>query len=162
MRLEKCYVCSSTVYPGHGSTFVRNDSKIFRFCRSKCSKNFKMKRNPRKMRWTKAYRKAHGKEMVVDSTFSFEKKRNVPLKYDRDLWANTLLAMKRIAEIKEKRERQFIKDRLKQSKEDKNQLAIQEVERGINLIAAPTLRTKEQVQRVTAVQKKAVAEKMEE
>ncbi|KNC74604.1 ribosome biogenesis protein RLP24 [Sphaeroforma arctica JP610] len=162
MRLEKCYVCSSTVYPGHGSTFVRNDSKIFRFCRSKCSKNFKMKRNPRKMRWTKAYRKAHGKEMVVDSTFNFEKKRNVPLKYDRDLWANTLLAMKRIAEIKERRERQFIKDRLKQSKETKNQIALAEVERGINLIAAPTLKTKEQLLRVANVSTKKEVETMEE
>jgi large subunit ribosomal protein L24e len=48
-----------------------------------------MKRNPRKVRWTKAFRKAAGKEMTVDSVFEFEKKRNVPIKYDRTLWRQT-------------------------------------------------------------------------
>lgn len=39
------------------------------------------KRNPRKTAWTKAYRKARGKEMTVDTTFDFEKRRNRPVKY---------------------------------------------------------------------------------
>jgi len=39
------------------------------------------KRNPRKTAWTKSFRKARGKEMVVDATFEFEKRRNRPVKY---------------------------------------------------------------------------------
>ncbi|KAK4049659.1 ATPase-activating ribosome biosynthesis protein [Microbotryomycetes sp. JL201] len=96
--------------------FVRNDSKCFRFCRSKCSKNFKMKRNPRKLKWTKAFRKAAGKEMTIDSTLNFEKRRHVPIKYDRDFVQATIAGMKRIQEIKSKREQAFYKARMAAAK----------------------------------------------
>ncbi|KAI2630802.1 ribosome biogenesis protein RLP24 [Hypoxylon sp. NC1633] len=112
MRIETCYFCSRPAYPGKGITFCRNDAKQFRFCRSKCHKNFKMKRNPRKLKWTKAFRKAAGKEMTVDSTLQFAARRNVPVRYNRDLVAKTLKAMERVTEIRAKRERVFYKRRL--------------------------------------------------
>ena len=110
---------------------MRNDAKVFRFCKSKCHKNvrpatyscslsayanavaqFKMKRNPRKLKWTKAFRRAAGKEMVVDSTLRFAARRNVPTRYDREHVATTLRAMERIAEIRARRERAFYRKRM--------------------------------------------------
>jgi large subunit ribosomal protein L24e len=111
-RVETCHFCSQPCYPSKGITFVRNDAKLFRFCRSKCHKNFKMKRNPRKLGWTKAFRRAHGKEMTVDSTLQFQQRRNIPVRYNRDLVARTLEAMSRVGEIRAKRERQFYKNRM--------------------------------------------------
>lgn len=71
-----------------------------------------MKRNPRKLKWTKAFRKAHGKEMTVDSTLAFAARRNIPTRYNRDLVATTLRAMQRVSEIRAKRERVFYRQRM--------------------------------------------------
>lgn len=117
MRIYSCHFCSSPVYPGHGITYVRNDAKEFKFCRSKCHKNFKQRRNPRKLKWTKAFRKAAGKELAVDTTLTFAKRRNVPVRYNRDLVQTTLSAMSRIEEIRQKRERAFYKNRMRGNKE---------------------------------------------
>ena len=46
-----------------------------------------------------------------DSTIEFEKRRNVPVRYDRELVASTVKAMKRVAEIKQRREHAFWKNR---------------------------------------------------
>lgn len=63
-----------------------------------------MKRNPRKVRWTKAYRKLAGKELAEDATFEMERKRNRPEKYDREVVTKTLKAMERIEDIRVKRQ----------------------------------------------------------
>ncbi|KAG6435303.1 hypothetical protein SASPL_100173 [Salvia splendens] len=137
MRLEKCWFCSSTVYPGHGIQYVRNDAKIFRFCRSKCHKNFKMKRNPRKVKWTKAYRRLHRKDMTQDSTFEFERKRNRPERYDRNVTENTLKAIKKIDKVRVDREARHIAKRLKPKKAQLQREAARELEQSISMVKAP-------------------------
>jgi large subunit ribosomal protein L24e len=126
--------------------FVRNDSKQFRFCRSKCHRNFNKKRNPRKVAWTKAYRKTRGKEMAVDSTFDFEKRRNRPVKYDRDLMGKTILAMKRVDEIRQVREQRYFENRMEDSKAEKKKQVRAEIEKSIELLA-PVVATREEVMR---------------
>jgi large subunit ribosomal protein L24e len=170
-RIETCYFCSQPCYPSKGLlnegiyiisivdktigiTFVRNDARLFRFCRSKCHKNvcaslssvngrcltlskvqneekpsegsqhppkFCLKRTftltPSQLKWTKAFRKSAGKEMVVDSTLTFAARRNIPIRYNRDLVATTLKAMQRVSEIRSRREKVFYRSRMAGNKE---------------------------------------------
>ena len=55
--------------------------------------------------------------MVVDTTLSFAARRNVPVRYNRDLVASTLKAMQRVTEIRTRRERVFYKNRMAGNKE---------------------------------------------
>jgi large subunit ribosomal protein L24e len=155
MRLEKCFFCSSTCYPGHGSMFVRNDGKSFRFCRSKCHKNFMMKRNPRKLRWTKAFRKAHGKELTVDKTFEFERRRNVPVRYDRDLLQTTVEAIRTVTDIRQKRERKFYVDRVRPARLQHLERVAQQVgpqvDKEAAVVQTPAQATAERLKRLSKV-----------
>lgn len=98
------------------------------------------------MAWTKAYRKTRGKEMAVDATFEFEKRRNRPVKYDRDLMGKTILAMQRVQDIKEKREERFFANRMKDAKAEKKMQARVEIEKSIELLA-PAVAKREEVMR---------------
>lgn len=137
MRVDRCCFCGGPQYPGHGIEFVRNDCKVFKFCRSKCHKQFKHKRNPRKTRWTKAYRKVAFKELTVDPTFELEKRRNLPVKYNRNLWQQTQEAMKRILEIRKRRQEHFARIRAKKAQKFKDQCDQREVARDLALIKSP-------------------------
>merc|ERR1712045_498639 len=95
------------------------------------------KKNPRKAKWTKAFRKSAGKELAVDPSFEFEKRRNVPVKYDRELWQTTVNAMQRIEEIKNKRQAHHIFQRMKAAKKIQKAKDIREVERDLALIKSP-------------------------
>ncbi|GAW81494.1 60S ribosomal subunit protein L24 [Plasmodium gonderi] len=134
MRIEKCWYCSGNIYPGHGIFFIRNDANIFRFCRSKCHKHFKAKHNPRKVKWTKVYRKERNKELIADKTFEFEKIRSEPVKYDRNLYIKTINAIKKIDEIKEKRKMRFYKNRIKQVSEKKINLSLNYIKKNPALL----------------------------
>lgn len=96
-----------------------------------------MKKNPRKIRWTKAYRKAEGKELTVDPSFEFEKRRNVPVKYNRELWNKTIDAVNKINAIKEKRERHHVMQRLRKGTDVEVEMDVRDVQKNISLVRSP-------------------------
>ncbi|PHT43443.1 putative ribosome biogenesis protein RLP24 [Capsicum baccatum] len=96
-----------------------------------------MKRNPRKVKWTKAYRRLHGKDMTQDSTFEFERKRNRPERYDRNVTENTLKAIKKIDKIRVDREERHIAKRMKGKKTKELREAVKELEQSIYLVPVP-------------------------
>lgn len=55
--------------------------------------------------------------MTVDSTLAFAQRRNVPVRYNRELVAKTLQAMARVQEIRSRRELAFYRQRMKGVKE---------------------------------------------
>lgn len=56
--MAKCDFCRYVIEKGTGTNYIKNDGKILNFCSMKCKKNMlKLKRNPRFLKWTKAYEK---------------------------------------------------------------------------------------------------------
>jgi large subunit ribosomal protein L24e len=65
MDNNQCWFCGSTVYPGHGSVYIKNNCENLYFCRSKCKKLFKLGKNPSFLRWCYNFRKKKGKFIVL-------------------------------------------------------------------------------------------------
>ena len=56
--MVNCSFCGKKIEKGTGKMFVFNTGKILYFDSSKCEKNLlKLKRKPRKFKWTKYYEK---------------------------------------------------------------------------------------------------------
>jgi len=84
--------------------------------------------------------------MAVDSTFEFEKRRNRPVKYDRDLMGKTIMAIQRVQEIQSTREERFHTNRMRDAKKEKKQQARVEIEKSIEILA-PAVAKREEVMR---------------
>ena len=51
----KCTFCGKEIPTGRGKMLVRNSGQIFNFCDSKCHKNFDLKRDGKKVTWTRKH-----------------------------------------------------------------------------------------------------------
>ncbi len=51
--MRTCSFCGKEIPEGTGKMYVRRDGSISFFCSSKCEKNNKLGRVPRKVKWVK-------------------------------------------------------------------------------------------------------------
>lgn len=84
-----------------------------------------------------------GKELAIDPSFEFEKRRHVPLKYNRETWTKAVEAMKKVEAIKQKRQGAYIMQRLRKGREIEQERDIKEVQRDLSLIRSPAAGLKE-------------------
>jgi len=60
-----CTFCGDDIEPGTGKMYAKRDGTVYHFCTMKCQKNMlKLKRVPRRVRWTKNYEKAPAAKLL--------------------------------------------------------------------------------------------------
>ncbi|MEM0043182.1 MAG: 50S ribosomal protein L24e [Sulfolobales archaeon] len=55
--VRRCDYCGYEITPGKGIMYVTTKGDIMWFCSSKCVKNYRLGRDPRRIPWTKRYMK---------------------------------------------------------------------------------------------------------
>ena len=111
----------------------------------------------------RGFRLDHGRLSVpippatVDTTFDFERLRNRPVKYDRELMKKTVRGMERVQQIKEAREKRFWDKRMEGNVAVEKARDLAEVKQGLDLIMAPLVQA--ETQKVTQRASTRVAEK---
>ncbi len=96
-----------------------------------------MKRNPKKLRWTKAFRRSTGRELVNDKTLEFEKRRNRPIKYNREVWEKTVKAIRKVEEVKAAREKRMYLRRMMGTRKKNAMDALETIKRHNKVIEGP-------------------------
>ncbi|HKX21025.1 MAG TPA: 50S ribosomal protein L24e [Nitrososphaeraceae archaeon] len=53
--LRNCFFCGKHIPADEGLMLVKNDGAIQWTCSAKCKKNMRLRRDPRKFKWTRKY-----------------------------------------------------------------------------------------------------------
>ncbi len=104
--------------------------------------------------------------MTIDSTFEFEKRRNRPIRYNRETMATTIRAMKRVSEIQHKRQDLFWRNRMRAHVGTKREQIRAEIKKGIELIVPAAAKDREKsiqlsTSKLASKQKVSKSKKME-
>ncbi|ERL88673.1 hypothetical protein D910_06057, partial [Dendroctonus ponderosae] len=82
-------------------------------------------------------KKTVGKELAIDPSFEFEKRRHVPVKYSRETFSKAVEAMKKVETIRQRRQGAYIMQRLRKGRELEQERDVKEVQRDLALIRSP-------------------------
>ncbi|OGI15815.1 50S ribosomal protein L24 [Candidatus Micrarchaeota archaeon RBG_16_49_10] len=52
--MAKCSFCGNKLESGTGLMLALKSNRVLYFCRKKCEKNWRMGRNPKKLKWTES------------------------------------------------------------------------------------------------------------
>jgi large subunit ribosomal protein L24e len=121
-----------------------------------------MKRNPKKLRWTKAFRRATGRELVNDKTLEFEKRRNRPVKYNRELWEKTVKAIRKVEEVKAAREKRMYQRRMMGSRKKHAMEALETIKKHNKVVEGPLAGFKQKTTEQRLTEKPFTLQKMDE
>ena len=80
--------------------------------------------------------------MLYDKTLEFEQHKDEPVRYNRDLYVETISAMNKLDEIKQERQRKFWKARMDAAKETNQKAVINELKKHSKLIKNPEVKEK--------------------
>ena len=78
--------------------------------------------------------------MTNDTVLEFEQRRNIPVRYNRDLMVETMQAMKRIDEIKKARQQRFFDRRMAKAAAKKRADVENELMTHVDIISDPKVR----------------------
>eukprot|EP01084_Bolivina_argentea_P264398 447857_1 len=88
VKTSSCIFSEERIYPGHGINFIRRDGKKLQFVTCKTKHLYLGNRKALKLRWTKAWRRAHKKESILRSVKKDKGRRT--LKSERGIEGLTL------------------------------------------------------------------------
>lgn len=97
-----------------------------------------------------------------DATFEFEKRRNVPVKYDRDLVGTTIRAMKRVQEIQQLRDKRFYEKRMREAHKTEHERLQDRLDIAQNMKLIPPAERVEILTNLAAKKAAALAEAVED
>ena len=80
--------------------------------------------------------------MTADPVYEFEKSRDSAVRYDRNVWTDTVQAMERLDKIRTDREARFWEGRMKKSDHHRNEMIKSNLIKNETLIADPEIREK--------------------